>query len=164
MTEFCLPDAPAWDFPALDDFAAAGLLRREALVGSVVEHCRGALVYLATPYGKLACYDDGEFDPSVSLECAVRTAMWARTFAVAGVTAVSPVIERVEMVHAHFVDQVLDPMDGPFWADWVQPLLIRCDAVVVPPLAGWAESAGVWASVRHALGSQKGVFLMAGGE
>lgn len=164
MSDFDLPHMRNWDSPVFERFAQAGLFHRDARLADIVAHCRGRLSYLATPYTKLARYDDGEFDPTESLECAMRAARWARLFALEGVTAVSPIVQAVEMVHADFVDQRLDPLDVYFWEGWCRPLLNAAGAVIVPPLSGWDGSDGIWAEVREALSAQRPVFLVRPGE
>lgn len=164
MSDFDLPQTRDWDAPALDAFAAACLFQRDARLVDVVSHCHGRLAYLASPYSKIARYDDGEWDPSESLLCADRAALWARQLAMEGVTAVSPIVQAVGMVHADFNDQRLDPLDVLFWEDWCRPLLNASGMVIVPPIAGWDYSDGIWVEVCEALKSQRRVFLIKPGE
>ena len=98
---FNLPRTRNWNAPALDTYARACLLRPDAGLGDVINHSRGCLSYLATPYSKLARDDDGAFSSAGSLECAARAARWARLLALEGITAVSPIIQAVEMVHVN---------------------------------------------------------------
>ena len=164
MSDFDLPHVRNWDAPALDAYAGACLFHRDARLADVISHCRGRLSYLATPYSKIARYDDGEFDPTESLECTVRAARWARLLALEGITAVSPIIQAVEMVHADFIDQQLDPLDVQFWEGWCRPLLSASGTVIVPPIAGWEYSDGIWVEVCEALRTQRRVFLIKPGE
>lgn len=143
MPDLRLPAARDWRHPTLDACAGGGLLIREARLGDVIRHGRGRLCYLATPYSKVAVGADGAWDPSGSLDCAIRAARWARLLALEGVTAVSPVIQAVEMVRADLLERCLDPLDAGFWEHWCRPLLAACGAVIVPPLAGWRESDGI---------------------
>ncbi len=149
-----------WQHPGLQMYRDVALLNDQATLADVVAQCRGVLCYLATPFTKIAQYDDGEFDPAKSLECATRAARWSRALAIEGVTAVSPVIQSVEMVHADFVDQQLDPLDWDFWMCWCQPLLHACPVVIVPRIDGWGDSDGVWHDAVTALRQQKRVFVL----
>ena len=155
-----LPRTRNWNAPALDTYARACLLRHDARLGDVISHSRGCLSYLATPYSKLARDDDGAFSSAGSLECAARAARWARLLALEGITAVSPIIQAVEMVHVDVIDPQLDPLDERFWEGWCQPLLNACGGVIVPPIPGWKESEGIWVEVCAALRAQRPVFLI----
>ena len=160
MSDFDLPHTLNWNAPALDAYARACLLHRGAGLADVIRHGRGQLSYLATPYSKLARDDDGAFSIAGSLECAARAARWARLLALEGITAVSPIIQAVEMVHADGIDPQLDPLDERFWEGWCRPLLNACGGVIVPPIPGWAESEGIWVEVCAALRAQRPVFLI----
>lgn len=134
-----------------------------APLAEVVEHCRGRLCYLATPYTKRAQFG-GKFSQERSFGCAVEAARWLTTLAVEGVTAVSPIVQSVEMISADLLNQQLDPLDQQFWAAWCRPLLRACDVIIVPPIPGWQESEGIWAEVDAALRSYRRVFLIGEGE
>lgn len=164
MSETTLPHARNWNAPALDAYAVGHLFFRDARLADVVQRCRGRLAYLATPYTKVSVFEDGEWSPTESLECAVRAARWGRLLALEGVTAVSPVIQAVEMVHADFIEQQLDPLDASFWMDWCRPLLNASGVVIVPPVPGWDNSDGIWEEVRAALMFNRPVFLIRPGE
>ena len=126
-----LPRTRNWNAPALDTYARACLLRSDARLGDVISHSRGCLSYLATPYSKLARDDDGAFSSAGSLECAARAARWARLLALEGITAVSPIIQAVEMVHVDVIDPQLDPLDERFWEGWCR----RCSTHVAASLS-----------------------------
>lgn len=158
-----LPLIRDWGHSALDVFAGACLLQRDAGLSDVVAHARGRLAYLATPYSKIALCDCGAWRQGASLEAAVRAALWGRALAAEGVTAVSPIIQAVEMVHADLAD-LLDPLDAKFWEDWCRPLLAASGVVIVPPIPGWDESEGIWTEVRDALHRNCRVFLIRPGE
>jgi hypothetical protein len=157
--EIRLPDTPDWDHPHLAGFEQGQLLYRDAALADVISHCRGRFCYLATPYSKVCLTDDGECNQMESLSCAMRAARWARILAVEGITAISPIIQSVEMVHVDF-DEWLDPMDATFWTGWCQPLLKACDPVIVPPIDGWRESLGIWQEALFALRTNRPVFLI----
>lgn len=159
-----LPHQRNWQAPNLEAFENIGLFVKDAKLDEVVNLCKNRLCYLATPYTKIAQHDDGEFDPTESLDCATRAARWARLFALEGVTAVSPIIQSVEMVHSEFLEQSLDPLDVQFWEQWCFPLLRQSEAIIVPPVGGWDTSDGIWGEVRYALMSGRKVVTIYAGE
>lgn len=129
------------------------------------------LVYLASPYSKIAVDGDGRWCAGRSADAGVRASMWSARFADAGVTAISPIMLSVDMCalrvpSLRFADMPplrLDPLDAAFWTRWCFPLLISCDAVVVPPIEGRDRSEGVWGEVVTALGASKTVFWIGEG-
>jgi len=163
MSDFDLPKTCDWGHMALGAYAGAGLLYRDAPLAAVVAQARGQMAYLATPYSKIAVGDDGVWDPGRSLEAAVGAARWGMLLAAEGVTAVSPIVQAVEMVHADRA-QLLDPLDAVFWERWCRPLLDASDMVIVPPMSGWQHSDGIWAEICAALGRQCRVFLISNRE
>lgn len=166
MLEFKLPVSPDWTHPNLES-CAGSLLQRDAMLADGVSHCRGQLAYLATPYSKIAVNNNGVWDYSASMVAMTRAARWARMLAIEGATAISPIIQSVEMVHAGVSLAslaTLDPLDATFWENWCSPLLAKADVVIVPPIHGWAESAGVWVEACTALKSARRVFLIKPGE
>ena len=151
------------DWPGdLPPYAGKSLLYRNARLADVIAHCRGRLVYLATPYSKIAVGDDGQWDVGLSFDAMMRAAHWARHLALEGITAVSPIVQSAEMVHAScvFESDPLDPMDADFWTAWCAPLLEASAAVVVPPIRGWRESLGIRHEVIEALTSGRPVFVL----
>lgn len=162
MSDVHLPSVRDWGHPALDVYADAGLLQRDADLADVISHARGRLAYLATPYSKVALCDCDAWHQGISLEAAVRAARWAKVLAAEGVTAVSPIIQSVEMVHADLAD-MLDPLDAVFWEGWCRPLLAASGVVIVPPIPGWKDSEGIWVEVCAALRSNRRVFLISEG-
>lgn len=157
-----LPVAIDWRHPALFDAEVSGLLHCGADHGLVTARLRGRLVYLATPYRCIAVGGDGAWDVARSLDAGLAAARWARDLAADGCTAISPIVQAVEMIHADRIG-LLDPLDGDFWESWCRPLLAASAAVIVPPIPGWRDSAGIWREVREALHWQKRVFLIAEG-
>lgn len=153
-----------WSSPTLDAFSDGGLLHRNCSLADVVAKCRGRLCYLATPYTKTVIDLDGDWNFGASMVSSEVACQWARRLCIEGVTAVSPVIQSVEMVHSDFLDQHLDPLNSVFWTRWCRPLLAASDVVIVPPIAGWDSSDGIWAEVISALGSNREVFLIAHGQ
>lgn len=144
----------------------APLLHVGAGVDVVARHARGRLVYLATPYSREAVTVAGAWNFGRSVEVVVRAARAARGYALAGVSAVSPVVMAGEMCHADHAcggAAVLDPLDAVFWERWCRPLLHSSAALAVPALPGWAQSRGIWREVLWALERNVPVFVEAGG-
>ena len=151
------------DWPGdLPPYAAKSLLYHNARLADVIAHCRGRLVYLATPYSKIAVGDDGQWDAILTMDVTTRAANWAGHLASEGITAVSPIVQSVEMVYASHVlaSDPLDPLDADFWTAWCAPLLEASAAVVVPPIRGWCESLGIRHEVIQALTSGRPVFVL----
>lgn len=130
-------------------------VRFGATAAVVAQHCRGGLVYLATPYSREVTDEAGRFQRGQSLEMALYAAHHVALLAGRGITAISPVVLSVEAVEAALVlgewSNRLNPLDADFWEKWYRPLLSRCDAVVVPDIAGWSRSRGIWAEVTWAI-------------
>ncbi len=164
MNEMQLPVRRDWRSPVLDHYIEAAMLVRDATVADVVSRCRSRLCYLATPYTKIARHPDGGYCPTGSLEAAAKAARWARLLALEGITAVSPIVQSVEMVNANLINGDLDPLDQVFWENWCRALLRASAVVVVPPIPGWDESDGIWTEVRLALEWQMQVLLIRPGE
>jgi hypothetical protein len=130
-------------------------VRFGATAAVVTQHCRGCLVYLATPYSREVTDEAGRFQRGQSLEMALYAAHHVALLAGRGITAISPVVLSADAVEAALVlgewPDRLDPLNAPFWDRWCRPLLSRCDAVVVPDIAGWSRSRGIWAEVTWAI-------------
>lgn len=159
MSDLYLPPPRNWNNPALDSLSRVGLFKRDAKLSYVILKARGRLVYLATPYSKLAVNDSGEWCRVGSYEAAVRAALWAGLLAAEGITAVSPIVQSVEMVHSDLCGD-LNPLDEVFWEGWCRPLLAASDVIVVPPIPGWRESEGIWIEVCSALSTNRPVYLI----
>ena len=127
----------------------------------VARNCMGELAYLATPYTKLAANSE-RFSELASERCSIHAAVWAAALAVEGVTAVSPIVQAHEMVMSGLVGDQMDPLDAAFWERWCRPLLTASGVVIIPPIKGWQDSAGIWAEVCQALKLQKRVFVIGG--
>ncbi|MGR3813425.1 MAG: DUF1937 family protein [Cognatishimia activa] len=164
MSGLQLPHQRNWQADELSAYRVTDKFIADASLHEVVNHCKSRLCYLATPYSKVAIFDDGEFDPTESLNCAMRAALWARMLALEGLTCVSPIIQAVEMVHVDFRDQRLDPLDVQYWEAWCRPLLMASEVVVIPPIAGWAQSDAVWTEAKTALEEGKRVITIFAGE
>lgn len=164
MLDFQTPMSRDWDHPVLARFVQAGLLHRDAKLNDVINFGRGQLCYLATPYSKAAVLECGKWDPGASAACSVCAAEWSRLLALDGITAVSPIIQAVEMVHVDYFEPHLDPLDAQFWEGWCRPLLAASGVVIVPPIPGWKDSDGIWGEVCQALRLNRPVFLISPGE
>lgn len=120
----------------------------------------GLLVYLATPFTLRATGEDGAFSWFWASEALHDARVWSGWLASNGITAVSPVVASMGILMGlrehggkrtcHGTDgpetlccDPVDPLDDRFWHAWCAPLLGRCEAMVVPPIRGRAESAGV---------------------
>ena len=130
-------------------------------------------VYLATPYSRVVLRDGDQWDYGRSVQAMMDAGRAAGDLMACGVTALAPVAQRCVMVHARGQfrgttrggvewSNGIDPMDAAGWADWCQPILNVCGAVVVPDLAGWDQSRGVWAAVRFAVRRNVPVFVYGG--
>ncbi len=159
MSRLNLPIEIDWNAPALDEFARIELFKPDADLLTVSRECRGDLCYLASPYTRL-CQRAGGFDAAASARCGIDATEYAARLALVGVTAISPIALASMMVS---MSLSLKPLDGAFWGRWCQPLLRKCSKVIVLPLPGYMESTGVWHEVRHALQSQKRVYVLGGG-
>lgn len=150
-------EEPDWDW-LRGHYAGTGLLH-DCAFGFAAARCRAGQTYLATPYTRQVRRSDGRWCPIRSDEIAERAAWWALHCAVNGVAAVAPVVQAQAMVT---VDggRAVDPLDGGFWAKITMPMLMASRAVIVPPIAGWAESRGIWRETRWALRHRMAVFLI----
>lgn len=119
------------------------------------------MVYLATPYSRIAVDGDGRWNLTASMVAADRAARHAARLAAVGITAVSPIVQSAAMCHA---SHALDPLDAAFWTRWCAPLLARCGVVVVPDIEGWDQSDGIWREVQEAVAAMKPVHVYARAE
>lgn len=160
------PARPAWGamFAVAQSGAGFGvgeLVRLGQGVKDISRNCRGRLVYLATPYSLRAVNYHGDWSAMQGDEAEADAALWVGNLAVAGVTAISPIVLS-HRACLHVSDRV-DPLDGAFWHGWCRPLMHRCDALVIPEIAGWDASAGIWAEFGWFVGANRPVFVMGDG-
>lgn len=136
----------------------AGSLIFGAMPEWVAEEVAGNMVYLATPYSKEVVNAFGKWNRWQSLEASDRAAREMARLCAAGVTAVSP----IHAAHA-ICDAApsIDPLDERFWARWCQPILQASRAVVIPEIAGWDRSVGVWREAVWALRNFRQVYVYA---
>lgn len=153
-----------WNGIGLEVYRAGGLLRRDVSIDYVAAFGGGLLAYLATPYSGHCRDAQGAFLRAQSINCIHTAAFWQRRLAVRGLTAVSPVVHRGLIVEADQGCATVDPLDGDFWHAWQMPMLRKSDLVVVPPVAGWDRSRGVWRAAIAALRAQVPVLLIRGAE
>lgn len=125
----------------------------------------GGLVYLASPYSKLVCDRAGVWDYRLSYDAQRAPAVECLHLMRLGVTAVSPVVQSVELIHASMTGiapiPTVDPLDADLWQPWCNRLLDAARAVVVPEIHGWSDSVGVMAEVERATARQMPVFVYA---
>jgi hypothetical protein len=130
-------------------------------------------VYLATPYSGVVLDASGQWDYGRSVGAMMDAGRAAGDLMALGVTAFAPVAQSCVMVHARGQfrgtarggvewSNGIDPMDSAAWAVWCQPMLNVCGAVVVPDLAGWDQSRGIWAEVQFAIERCLPVFVYGG--
>ena len=122
---------------------------------------RLSLAYLATPYTKRARNSKGGFDLVDSSEAAADACRAVAALAQAGVTGLSPVVlAHSACVVSLFWQRPLDPLDAEFWHCWCAPILLACEAVIVPSIPGCLASEGIAREVHIAAGQGKPVFVM----
>lgn len=147
-----------WQAAFLQGHERAGVLRRDVDLEFVAKRCQGRLSYLASPYSK-PCLHNGAWDEDLSLSLGFAAAKWVAELSLRGVTAMSPISQSAMMVSAVQRGRI-DPLSVNFWEGWCRPLLHACEAVIVPPIAGWDESMGVWFEVQAALDANCPVYLL----
>lgn len=137
----------------------SGIVRKDASVQDCIASCRGRLAYLATPYSRIAVNAAGDWCPIRSEAAGFKAALWAARLARGGVTVVSPIAQAAAMVGVD-LGRGLDPLDDAFWTKWCAPMLNACSAVIVPPIAGWQHSDGIWHEVCRSVRCNVPVWLL----
>ncbi|SDX91959.1 DUF1937 family protein [Roseicitreum antarcticum] len=161
------PDHPAW--PLLMAPGArhrvSPLVRIGCDLDEIARHAPAGIQYLATPFSRNVLGDDGGYCQTAGFDAAGRAGACARRLAMAGVTAISPVVQSVEMLSSRPATgvgaDVPDPLDAAFWEVWCRPLLWACKSVIVADIAGWSASRGIWHEVVWALDRNMPVFVCA---
>ena len=135
-------------------------------LADVAGRAGSGISYLATPYSRIAVDHDGTWNSALSEQASDMACWVAAGLARRGVTAISPVVNAHAMLLATFVarDRFPDPLDHAFWMRWCRPLLFASDRVLVPPIAGWRASVGVWHEVGLALRNGIPVWLIGAGD
>lgn len=152
--------APAWG-PVIAAARRGDLpLLRLGMTPEEVARVAAGIVYVATPYSRIAVDAEGAWDYAASYQAMMAARAEALQLVTRGVTAIAPIAIAADACHATFD---LDPLDDAFWTRWCAPLLAAARVVVVPAIEGWDRSAGIWREVRAALGANKPVHLYAEG-
>ncbi|AUQ89377.1 MULTISPECIES: DUF1937 family protein [Phaeobacter] len=159
--DFQFPRSPDWEWLKAT-YPGDVLLHVDCPFLDVVRRIGGRMAYLATPYTRQVLDSDLQWDSGLSLDLEVRTARWARAFAIEGVTVASPIVMACAMLNAD-VEAQLDPLDIAFWARWCQPILSASGSVVIPAMDGWDRSRGVWREACWGLQHNVPVYLVAEG-
>lgn len=141
-----------------------------------VAHVLGGkgVAYVATPYSREAVDGNGLW----SFECSGRAAHLAaielNQLRLAGVSAISPIVQAHAMIGATGFKQAIgesgavafvpriDPLDAALWMRWCRPLIAASSCMVVPELPGWERSSGIRAEFITAINQGKPVFFYAG--
>lgn len=145
--------------PWSDLAAGDGLCFWGADARAVIERGCGGLVYVATPYTRLARVPGTDtWSYQMSAMAQERAIFKAVPLVAAGLSAVAPVILASQMCHR---SMNLDPLDERFWARWCRPILSSAALVWVPEIRGWAESRGVRFEVATALSRNVPVLIEA---
>lgn len=139
------------------DMLVFGLTSRD-----VSKRAKGRLVYLASPYSKLAVDHHGKFCDRRSKQAADDAARWQSIFAFEGLTSISPIMVSVNICDMDVTDAYFDPLDENYWENWCRPLLAQSEVLVIPPIKGWDESIGVWREAVYFIKRCRPVFLMQG--
>lgn len=156
-----LGKAPAWGaIMNVRDWGPDRLIHFGATPESVAREARG-MVYLATPYSRIAVDGAGRWSRVESMIAAEHAARHAVRLAALGVTAIAPIVQAAAMCHA---THAIDPLDAAFWTRWCAPLLGQSSAVVVPDIRGWDRSEGIWLEAREAVSAGKPVHVYARAE
>ena len=156
--DFRFPSRPDWawlkaSFP--DDI----LLHVDREFADVANLCRSRMAYLATPYSLNVVGEGGRFSIAEAAQVEIKTARWARHFAIAGVTVCSPILLSCAITNAD-VEGHIDPLDEKFWEQWCRPMMYSCGVMIIPPMVGWDQSLGVWREACWALQNNVPVHLI----
>lgn len=159
--DFRFPNQPDWawlkrTYP--DDV----LLHVDYDIANVARACGSRMTYMATPYSLNVLGEDGRYSPQRSRYIEIKTARWARQFAIAGMTVCSPTLLSCAIIDVD-CEKRIDPLDQAFWARWRQPMMNACGAIVIPPRSWWDRSLGVWKDACWALQHNMPVYLIRGG-
>jgi hypothetical protein len=139
---------------------------------SVVDLCRGQLVYMATPYSRRVIGADGCWSAQLNRELIEESAIVAGELVRLGQALHAPVLQAASICAA-YANEVAglsrrrigpdfpSPLDQDFWESVNRPSLHKADAIVVPDLPLWHQSAGVLDEVHQALRTNRRVFFYA---
>lgn len=144
----------ATDWSAILDPAGpwSALVAANSVPDAIARHAVG-LVYLTGPYAE-GVTQGGRWRFERSVEAETRAAIALHALAMAGCTAVSPVVMWSAMAQASGVlsrrDRV-DPLDAGAWARWCAPIRAAAGLVAVHCVPGWRICAAVMDDVGWAL-------------
>ena len=94
------------------------------------EELQGTLYYLATPYSKYRFGLEAAFK-----EAAILQARLVKY----GLDVYSPIVSS----HPIAIHGSIDPLDHSFWLPFNQPMMDRCEALLVAHMEGWEDSRGI---------------------
>lgn len=158
------PDLP-W-YQRLDE--GAGIVHWGASPAAIARRASGP-AWLASPI-TLRFGGEGEADWFVLERLLREAALDLDALALAGVSAISPAVQALEMIRARglgwerSIRGARGVLDRDYWMRWCQPLFRACTLVVVSDRPGWQASQGIALEVSHALERNVPVFFMAGRE
>lgn len=151
--------APEWGDLRCSKYVDAGLLKFGVSLADLENNCGALLAYLATPYSLEVVDGCGDHNPALSRRMGDAAAYWAGTLVARGVNVTSPIIQSDAMFDAVGRD-IIDPLDNNFWAGWCSLILLNTQRLIVPPIHGWHNSAGIFAEVMWTLESNRAVYIM----
>ncbi|MGJ8561702.1 MAG: DUF1937 family protein [Litorimonas sp.] len=142
---------------------AGGLIDLDASILDVAKRLEGRQVYMSVPFSKQVVEPrSGRFEVWRGDAVAQEAARWSAMLAVNRVSCVAPVVLSSGMLGADMGGEI-DPLNGDFWRGFCAPILSASSAVVVPPITGAMESAGVFYEAAYALRRNTCVMVMRGG-
>lgn len=130
------------------------LLHRNASLSHVADHCRGQLCVMAAPW-----VDEGPWPQGVA--GSAQAVRWLSILQLAGVGAICPLVQAVEMANADLAGHGPELADRAAWAVQFNPLYEAAWALIVPPLPGAHEDEEITALARRFGGRVSPVFYLA---
>jgi hypothetical protein len=141
---------------------SGGLIDFGVSIEDVVQRLEGRQVYMSVPYsGQVVDPCTGRFEAWRGDAVAQEAARWSAMFAVNRVSCVAPVVLSSGMIDADMGGE-LNPLKSDFWRGFCAPILSASFAVVVPPILGALDSAGVFYEAAYALRNNRRVMVMRG--
>lgn len=107
--------------------------------------------YLATPY---TIWAETGMDVQAA---AYRAEQWLGFLTLAGISAVSPIVQSHR---ACLATPELDNLDGDFWNRINGPLMAASSCMIVPPIPLWHLSRGIAYEARAFVAQNKPVYLI----
>lgn len=143
--------APDWGDLQRDFVGLGGLL--EVPTNEVKRRAAGRLGLLAVPYAGLR----------LGREVAADQAQNWRAHLLPEVVCISPVLDAQLMLDCGLRSEAVDDA-GDDWPALVRKHLRLCDAVIIPPIAGWDRAQDVFQIAATALNFNKHVFIIKEGQ